>query len=412
MRIWSRSTFLGLRLLVLISVVSVIPIFAWFRILNPVSSSVLDSVRKFTSEKVGRDLSVQIESVNGSIVTLKNVPHGERPKAQSPPVGLHPRVIETVSLSEAKVSGSDVASCPQRENPKQVNTSTITFPPHTLDLDNFICPGYYSVAEEVETLKNKLIDTDQHSGHASQQRDICIAMSAGPRAHRQGNVTQLLLNLLEALGTKRTNSTSATRTVAQRFYAIIYSSACTHVRTFAPSPSTGGPLHVWEVPPNSTSSIPYEDINSPEIATRFLRAARKAAAELPFPSVVVEANRAICELVSNLPFLQSITPERFRVRNDWPRFQWRTKATLDMSYSLRQCMATNPKFILLLEDDIMPAWGYDRKMEEFMRVGEKQHGWWEVLALYFPRSYSWRVVHAEEYKIPCCTQVRGLGTGD
>ncbi|CAI7757905.1 unnamed protein product [Closterium sp. NIES-53] len=79
------------------------------------------------------------------------------------------------------------------------------------------------------------------------------------------------------------------------------------------------------------------------------------------------------------------------------------KESIDFVYAVRQCIVTNPRYILFLEDDTKPIHRYDSAIERFISEDLANKSW-AVLSLYLPRSYHWPVQHADEYSIPCCTQ--------
>ncbi|GJP30878.1 hypothetical protein CLOM_g7205 [Closterium sp. NIES-68] len=89
--------------------------------------------------------------------------------------------------------------------------------------------------------------------------------------------------------------------------------------------------------------------------------------------------------------------------NRWKAWRWRTKLVMDFVYVMRQCMATGPKYILLLQDDTKPARLYDIGIERFINDDLKGKEW-TVLSLYYPQSYLWPYRHGGEYFIPCCAQ--------
>ncbi|CAI5958753.1 unnamed protein product, partial [Closterium sp. NIES-65] len=90
-------------------------------------------------------------------------------------------------------------------------------------------------------------------------------------------------------------------------------------------------------------------------------------------------------------------------KDGWESWKWRTKLVMDFIYVARQCLATRPKYVLLLQDDTLPAKLYDVGIERFVKE-DLTHKSWGVVSLYNPQSYNWGHQHGDEYSVPCCAQ--------
>ncbi|CAI5939318.1 unnamed protein product [Closterium sp. NIES-64] len=98
----------------------------------------------------------------------------------------------------------------------------------------------------------------------------------------------------------------------------------------------------------------------------------RVSRELSVPVYVVPANVEVCAFIYNKTRMEEVVPSELQYK-DWSRWMWMAKESIDFVYAVRQCMVTNPRYILFLEDDTKPIHRYDSAIEH-------------------------------EYSIPCCTQ--------
>ncbi|CAI5525531.1 unnamed protein product [Closterium sp. Naga37s-1] len=134
------------------------------------------------------------------------------------------------------------------------------------------------------------------------------------------------------------------------------------------------------------------------------RAIRAVAERMELPVDVLPAHPDGCALLGDADRLLRSAPREHVERDGWQRWRWHTKLSMDFAYAVRQCLATRPRYVLLLQDDAFPARLWDVGIERFMARDLRGKAPWDVLSLYYPRSYRWNLQHAQEYDIPCCAQ--------
>ncbi|CAI7786409.1 unnamed protein product [Closterium sp. NIES-54] len=189
-------------------------------------------------------------------------------------------------------------------------------------------------------------------------------------------------------------------------------------------------------------------------------AIRATAATLSLPIVTLPAHPAVCALLDDPAALLNKVPAGVVESEGWERWRWHVKVAMDTVHVVRQCVHTGARMVLLLQDDVVPAWQWDVGLERFVAVdlprlvgarggeeeererkrggdakqkeeqgreeekeqegnngrlggaesGNKGRGWrtsypsWDVLSLYYPQTYGWKLAHGAEYPVPCCAQ--------
>ncbi|GJP60472.1 hypothetical protein CLOP_g17688 [Closterium sp. NIES-67] len=127
------------------------------------------------------------------------------------------------------------------------------------------------------------------------------------------------------------------------------------------------------------------------------RALKSAARKSSLDITVLPPRQDACDFVQqDEENVRQIGVTDEMASDGWEPWRWRTKLVMDFVYVMRQCMATKPKYILLLQDDTKPARLYDIGIEKF--INEELKGQeWTVLALYYPQSYLWPYQHGQNY---------------
>ena len=140
------------------------------------------------------------------------------------------------------------------------------------------------------------------------------------------------------------------------------------------------------------------------LAARHSDALRNISQGLDLEAYAVPAHAQACALMQDIPrLLRVVEPEMVRA-DGWDRWLWRTKLAIDFTYVMHQCMATRPKYILMLQDDTRPTKLWDVGIERFISRDLWEKPAWTMLSLYHPVSYRWGTRHGQEYKLPCCAQ--------
>ena len=140
------------------------------------------------------------------------------------------------------------------------------------------------------------------------------------------------------------------------------------------------------------------------LADRHTQAVSDVAKGLSLETYVVPASQQACRLMQDAELLlQVVEPDRVGGEG-WEKWLWRTKLALDFVYVMRQCLATDPRYILLLQDDTTPVKLWDLGIERFIGMDLQGKEPWTLLSLYHPDSFGFDTEHAQEYKLPCCAQ--------
>ncbi|CAI5970558.1 unnamed protein product [Closterium sp. NIES-64] len=134
------------------------------------------------------------------------------------------------------------------------------------------------------------------------------------------------------------------------------------------------------------------------------QAIRNVAANLSIHVEILPAHADVCTFFGDASRLLAAVPKRIIERKGWARWTWEAKIAVDAIHAMHQCLLTNPRFVLLLEDDAMPAWLWDAGIERFLTVDLREKPPWDLVALYYPTTYHWGAKHGDAYDFPCCTQ--------
>ena len=141
-----------------------------------------------------------------------------------------------------------------------------------------------------------------------------------------------------------------------------------------------------------------------QLARQHLAAVMNASGAVEMETYVLPGHREACRLIQDAEVLLGTVPPDRVAADGWERWLWRTKLAMDFVYVMHQCMATNPKHILLLQDDTTPAELWDVGIERFIVRDLRGKPGWLLLSLYNPESYGVNAEHGEEYGLPCCAQ--------
>ncbi|GJP36430.1 hypothetical protein CLOM_g20939 [Closterium sp. NIES-68] len=218
---------------------------------------------------------------------------------------------------------------------------------------------------------------------------LCVAIPTVPRPTVEPNVSswQLLTRLLRDLDGERASGEGV---LEHAIKVVVYSASCMY--RFQP-----GAADVGNIVGDGTR---VTELNR-AVEEQYTQAVR-VSRELSVPVYVVPANVDVCAFIYNKTRLEEEVPRELQYE-DWSRWMWMAKESIDFVYAVRQCMVTNPRYILFLEDDTKPIHRYDLAIERFISEDLANKSW-AVLSLYHPRSFHWPVQHADEYLMPCCTQ--------
>ncbi|CAI7793351.1 unnamed protein product [Closterium sp. NIES-54] len=134
------------------------------------------------------------------------------------------------------------------------------------------------------------------------------------------------------------------------------------------------------------------------------QAIRDVAANLSIHVDILPAHADVCGFFGDAGKLLAAVPQGIIERKGWARWTWETKIGVDFIHAMHQCLLTNPRFVLLFEDDVMPAWLWDAGIERFLTVDLREKPLWDLVALYYPTTYHWGAKHGDPYDFPCCTQ--------
>ncbi|CAI7753885.1 unnamed protein product [Closterium sp. NIES-54] len=279
-------------------------------------------------------------------------------------------------------------------------------------------------------------DSDGSSSKsADNQHEVCVAIASMPRVfpeRRKLPPWHFPVSLLEML--ERRRSPSNMTGGFKDMNVVVYSSGCDEKREFlqrlkkqaaARAASDASALEEDLRPTTTTRSLPdgatRRDVESPKepvltpqgdleerketmAGVLHEKALRLAGNESSLNVTVLPSRQDACDFVQeDEEELRKLGVTNEMASDGWKSWRWRTKLVMDFVYVMRQCMATKPKYILLLQDDTRPARLYDIGIEKFINeeIKEKE---WTVLSLYYPESYLWPYDHGGEYLIPCCAQ--------
>lgn len=271
---------------------------------------------------------------------------------------------------------------------------------------------------------------------------ICIAITSSPRVHPESLETSWkhVRRLLLALDGKRARSPF----LSKQMWAIVHSSGCdttgleeTLTREMLGEEATS--MHTSSASTSSTSSsrlgaatVPYTEANKtaarlaiaqqlaavtgtrhnltsvqsllsallgPKEEKQGRTVGERSAAErliaehtaviedtvrrTSIPTQVLTAHRDGCRLLQDpRTLLQWVQPEHLEF--GWRRWLWQTKLALDFVFVSYQCLATKPRYVLLLQDDAFPADLWDVGIEKFIAKDLRGRPPWTLLSFTTP----------------------------
>ena len=252
---------------------------------------------------------------------------------------------------------------------------------------------------------------------------ICIAITSAPRPRLRNRLQSEVLDpwfyaerLLKLLDSRRAKSPLLERDM----WAVVHASGCGYRSPVNLTDEREREKHVrrlQRVSLNSSREYVEDLVTALErtrklqdgLAGEHLDALRNATSYLELESYVVPEHWEPCAFFQEASLLLGTVPPEQVAQDGWQRWLWRTKLAVDFVYVMQQCVATDPKFILLLQDDTTPARLWDIGIERFMSRELFGREPWALLSLYHPESYGLGFKHGDEYPLPCCAQVRKLG---
>ena len=135
--------------------------------------------------------------------------------------------------------------------------------------------------------------------------------------------------------------------------------------------------------------------------TKHLEALQNVSRSVGIKTYVLPAHQRACAVLDDVELLLSVVQPGFVEQGGWEGWRRCTKQAMDFIYVMHQCMATNPTRILLLHDTTpVPQW--DAGIEKFISKDLRRKWPWALLSLHSPQTSDLEVVHAQEYKLPCC----------
>ena len=274
-------------------------------------------------------------------------------------------------------------------------------------------PREPACVDDASSCNNRLVRR-----HGSAGSGLCIAIPSMPRPNPSRPDQSLSFHasqLLRALDSKRAKAPLLERDIR----VIVHSSGC----NLPPLPfnaSDGESLR------EAARQLAVEAYATEQDATHLLMAIadmrqknrlaeehtrnlQAVAGELELQVTVVDHSREQpgCEFVSDHAALlrQGLEGMNSYAGEDaWKLWIWRSKLALDFSHVTRACLDIRPQYVLMLQDDTLPADLYDIGIERFMYRDLRFKSDWSLLSLYHPETFHWHYSHGAEYSFPCCAQ--------
>ena len=299
------------------------------------------------------------------------------------------------------------------------------YPPS--NLRNFIHPAFFETSEDLRVRPGRSSGT-------------CIAIASSPRLHDNDDNSKFASTqpdprhvtpswhyaeqLLRSLDSKRARSPVM---LEKSLWAVLLASGC-DVRLPAEASDEASRKEYVErlsrqmlgdFTPASVSSL--LDALAQQAAVTSSAPAQHAAALRDVASVaamytaVLPSHPVACELLQNVERLlawappgqilpSQINPPPLGVAG-WQAWLRGVMLTLDFVYVTRQCLATSPSYVLLLQDDVIPADQWDTGIERFIVRDLRDRTPWTVLSLSHPQpggdesSRAKRPRHGDEYTV-------------
>ncbi|CAI5960258.1 unnamed protein product [Closterium sp. NIES-64] len=231
---------------------------------------------------------------------------------------------------------------------------------------------------------------------------ICIAIPSAPRFDPDGEEKswQRVENLLLALDARRARERDGLLERAMR--VVVYSSGC---RVDDPARRAGARNN--GAPSGATPSL------LKRAAAELAREANVSEAYVrPLVGALAQDAANVNPLVdAHTAAIQAVGGAHGAPRGRAPRAprRLRTAGRCRPPPALRAAPARGTRRVAAVAmaheaDDAFPARLWDVGIERFMARDLRGKAPWDVLSLYYPRSYRWNLQHAQEYDIPCCAQ--------
>ncbi|CAI5471124.1 unnamed protein product [Closterium sp. Yama58-4] len=258
--------------------------------------------------------------------------------------------------------------------------------------------------------------TDPHSGGDGD--GICVAIPSSPRSfpHRELPPWHFPVSLLKSLDERHSRRNSAHRGKQLgglgEMHAVVYSAGC---KASVPAALAAnrrqrmGRLRrigaAKSVEDMEADFVVEDTKRANEMVGVYTREIERAAQGLSMRVDVLRAHEDVCRFIGQEEgeLRRGGVEDKVVGKEGWESWKWRTKLVMDFVYVARQCLATRPKYVLLLQDDTLPAKLYDVGIEKFVSE-DLAHKSWAVVSLYNPQSYNWKHQHGDEYSVPCCAQ--------
>ena len=248
-------------------------------------------------------------------------------------------------------------------------------------------------------------------GHDS---GICIAITSSPRQRLPGGQDNQAWAYVEQLMKMLDGRRAKAPFLERDMWAVVHSSGCDVELPIDTADAEGKWQYLQDLMTkslNSSQAYVEEIIDALEVqearqglAEQHMAAVSEVAEKLELEAYVIPAHPQACKLIQDAARLLRTVPPQLVAQDGWERWLWRSKLAIDFVYVMNQCLATRPKYILLLQDDTKPAHLWDIGIERFIARDLKEKQPWTMLSLYYPETYRWGIQHASEYKLPCCAQ--------
>ncbi|CAI5955158.1 unnamed protein product, partial [Closterium sp. NIES-64] len=260
--------------------------------------------------------------------------------------------------------------------------------------------------------------TDPQSGDGGGGGGICVAIPSSPRAfpHQELPPWHFPVALLKLLDERHSRQNSAHRGKQRgglgKMHAVVYSAGCKALVPAAVAANRRqrmGRLRrigaAKSVEDMEADFVVEDTKRANEMVGVYTREIEQAAEGLSMRVDVLRAHEDVCQFIGQgeEDLRRGGVEDKMVGKDGWESWKWRTKLVMDFIYVARQCLATRPKYVLLLQDDTLPAKLYDVGIERFVKE-DLTHKSWGVVSLYNPQSYNWGHQHGDEYSVPCCAQ--------
>ncbi|CAI7787331.1 unnamed protein product [Closterium sp. NIES-54] len=209
---------------------------------------------------------------------------------------------------------------------------------------------------------------------------ICVAIPSSPRAfpHQELPPWHFPVALLKLLDERHSRRDSAQggeqRGGLGEMHAVVYSAGCKASVPAAFSSNRRqrmGRLRLIRVAKSvedmEADFVVEETKKTNEMVGVYTREIERAAEGLSIRVDVLRAHEDVCRFIGQEEgdLRRGGVKDKMVGKDGWESWKWRTKLVMDFVYVARQCLATRPKYVLLLQDDTLPAKLYDVGIEKF-----------------------------------------------